>query len=164
MFTQQQLAVVRFCAEECKRQKTGPRAVSWMVNAYHYAASVLRPILAAGGKLEMEHILTLAEMIEPADNRIGFRIVDVRFADGTVLDNHHIIPDQVARLLSLQAHTTPGQFYQEFEEIHPFTDGNGREGAILFNLLGDTLDNPVVPPHFKRGHVTYESAFGKVED
>jgi hypothetical protein len=162
MFNEQQLAVVRFCAEECERQHTGPEAVAWMVNAYQYAASQLQQLRAQGGKLEGEHILTLVAMIEPEVNRNGFRTTSVRFADGTVLDNQQVIPSQITSLLGVQDHATPAQFYQEYEEIHPCDDGNGRAGAILFNLLGGTLDNPVVPPHFKRGRTSYESSFGEV--
>jgi hypothetical protein len=168
MFTPQQLAVVSFCADECVRQRTGPEAVAWMVNAYQYANSVLRPLLAQGGKLEEEHILTLAAMIEPEANRNGFRICDVRFKgetvlDDVVLDNQQLIPNQINGLLRVQDTATPAEFYQEYEEIHPCKDGNGREGAILFNLLGGTLDNPVVPPHFHRGRANYRSSFGEVE-
>jgi fido (protein-threonine AMPylation protein) len=41
------------------------------------------------------------------------------------------------------------EFYQEFETLHPFNDGNGRVGAILFNLLNGTLSDPIVPPPYK---------------
>jgi hypothetical protein len=149
MFNKQQLAVVRFCAEECVRQHTGPEAVAWMVNAYQYAASTLQQLRAQGAQLEEEHILTLVTMIEPEVNCNGFRTTLVRFADGTVL--------------RVQDHATPEQFYQEYEEIHPCDDGNGRAGAILFNLLRGTLDNPVVPPPFKKGRTSYESSFGEVQ-
>jgi hypothetical protein len=125
--------------------------------------TVLRPILAQGGKLEGEHILTLVALIEPEVNRNGFRTTLVRFADGTVLENQDVIPSQVASLLWVQDTVTPAQFYQEYEEIHPCDDGNGRAGAILYNLLGNTLDAPVVPPPFKRGRTSYESSFGVVE-
>ncbi|MBS1991915.1 MAG: Fic family protein [Cyanobacteria bacterium SZAS LIN-3] len=163
MFTDTQLAVVRFCAEECERQHSGPTSVSWMVNAYNYAATELAPLLAGGGKLELDHLRTLARLIEPVVNARGFRITPVRFGDGSVLSNHHQIERQLEALLAVQDSVGPGAFYQEYEEIHPCADGNGREGAILFNLLGGTLDQPVVPPPFNRGGAPYQSAFGAVE-
>jgi hypothetical protein len=119
MFNKQQLAVVRFCAEECVRQHTGPEAVAWMVNAYQYAASTLQQLRAQGAQLEEEHILTLVTMIEPEVNCNGFRTTLVRFADGTVLNNQETIPSQIFSLLRVQDHATPEQFYQEYEEIHP---------------------------------------------
>ena len=163
MFTEKQLAVVRFCAEECERQDSGPTSVSWMVNAYNYAAETLAPIVASGGLIELSHIVVLVTMIEPVVNARGFRITPVRFADGTVLTNHQQIPSQLESLLVVQHSATPAEFYQAYEGIHPCEDGNGRAGAILFNLLSGSLDNPSVPPPFQRGRPSYQSAFGEVE-
>lgn len=39
-------------------------------------------------------------------------------------------------------------FYFEYEQIHPFSDGNGRTGKILYNYLLDSMDDPVLPPNF----------------
>jgi fido (protein-threonine AMPylation protein) len=44
--------------------------------------------------------------------------------------------------------TKEDQFYYEYENIHPFRDGNGRTGKILYNYLLGTLDNPKMPPNF----------------
>jgi hypothetical protein len=38
--------------------------------------------------------------------------------------------------------------YKAFEEIHPFWDGNGRTGKIIFNWLNDTLRKPTWPINF----------------
>jgi fido (protein-threonine AMPylation protein) len=43
---------------------------------------------------------------------------------------------------------TPDEAYLEFEEIHPFVDGNGRAGKIIFNWLADSLGDPKMPPNF----------------
>jgi hypothetical protein len=46
------------------------------------------------------------------------------------------------------AETAEDQFYFEYENIHPFVDGNGRSGKILYNYLLGRLDDPVMPPNF----------------
>lgn len=39
---------------------------------------------------------------------------------------------------------------KQFLWIHPFADGNGRVGFLLFNYLMGTLDNPLpLPDYFK---------------
>lgn len=79
----------------------------------------------------------------------GFRHTSVTFRDGTVVGWENIqrqIMNLVAHVPELSAY----EFYQEFEEIHPFEDGNGRVGAILFNLCAGTMDHPEVPPEFKK--------------
>ena len=38
-------------------------------------------------------------------------------------------------------------WYWRFENIHPFTDGNGRTGKIMLNFLLGRMADPVFPPH-----------------
>jgi Fic family protein len=42
----------------------------------------------------------------------------------------------------------PATTYRRFEEIHPFVDGNGRCGKILYNYLHNSLDAPTWPPNY----------------
>ena len=52
------------------------------------------------------------------------------------------------------------KFHWKFEQIHPFQDGNGRVGRILFNaLLLDSFFMPVI--FFSENHRAYSSAIAK---
>ena len=53
-------------------------------------------------------------------------------------------PSEVPRLMDnlIQAWTdiTADEWYREFEEVHPFGDGNGRTGNILWTWHRETLE------------------------
>lgn len=52
------------------------------------------------------------------------------------------------------------KFHWKFEKIHPFQDGNGRVGRILFNaLLLDSFFMPVI--FFSENHIAYSNAIAK---
>jgi len=79
-------------------------------------------------------ILTLGELVN--NTRFsGWRAVPAHFANG----NTGVAPEHINRLINQliehQAILTPEEFYHQFERIHPFVDGNGRVGAILYNML-----------------------------
>src|SRR5262245_3058682 len=73
MFKDYMLAIITFCAEECRRQGSGEESVAWMVNAYNYALERF----AIDKTITDEDILTLAKMIEPKKNAGGYRKVNV---------------------------------------------------------------------------------------
>ena len=141
LFTDYQLAIITFCAEECARQKSGEASVAWMVNAYQYAVERY----AVQNTITEEDVLAMAAMIEPEQNANDYRKVPVSFASGEVIGWENI-ERQIGNVLGAQDVLNPTEFYTEFEKVHPHKDGNGRLGAILFNVKNGTLFRPVVPP------------------
>ncbi len=136
--------MVRFCAQECERQRTGPMEVYRMIRAYGLALN--QTIVT------MSFINDLALLIEPISNKNGFRNIPVIFSSG----KHPAAKcDQILRLMQqlMLAYLdgdrlTPADFYYEFQKIHPFEDGNGRVGAIIYNHMRGTLDRPISAPDF----------------
>jgi hypothetical protein len=143
MFTEQQLKVVKFCAEECNRQESGELSVANMVGAWHFAT-----------RAPWHHrtVMLLGMMVEPIKNQFGFRVTPV------VIDHDAIpaanIPQNIETLMDNQGYWFNDEmaeaFYQAFERIHPFIDGNGRVGAILYNMLLGRMNDPITPPKFRR--------------
>jgi hypothetical protein len=131
--------ILRYCAEECERQGSGERSVYDMFNAWTYA-----DIYSQGRLFSPTDIVRLGQLVEPVKNENGYRHTPV------ILNNMPVsasgIMESVVRLCSFLPDILPVEFYKSFEHIHPFIDGNGRVGSILFNWLNKTLYNPVAPP------------------
>jgi hypothetical protein len=129
--------IVRFCAQECARQQSGELSVWDMFNAWVRTIEENPPI-------NLQTILTLGRLIEPQKNQGGFRNCSVRIGTSIkkVQDFYRIIPILCEQAKELGS----SEFYREFEEIHPFIDGNGRTGAILYNMMNGTMNDPIPTP------------------
>jgi hypothetical protein len=135
------MEIVRFCAEEVERQQDIPSAVAHMVNAWMDAMATETNLDAAG-------LIRWGHLVRPEKNPSdSFRTCGVRVGS-------HIAPrpDEVPALIERWLENIPGmdagEAYKEFQHIHPFRDGNGRVGKIVFNMLNGTLENPKMPPNY----------------
>ena len=137
--------VVKFCAEECSRQKSGETSVYWMCCGVYFAT-----LWEKDGKgprrVIPEFIEHLGRIIEPGKNEHGFRVTPVIVPGPRQPPHHSLVEDQIRKLCDGSKTISPLEFYTAFEEIHPFVDGNGRVGSILYNYLGNTLAQPISPP------------------
>lgn len=112
-----------------------------MVNAWSYAITTMQK----EQNLDVEIIEQFGILVDPAENKYGFRHVNVWVGDHQGAPPDEIIP-RMRRLVTLLGSIEPWEAYREFEHIHPFADGNGRVGKIIFNWLSNRLDNPIMPP------------------
>jgi hypothetical protein len=130
---------VEWAAKECERQQTGPIEVWNLCRGIQYARSMVR--------IESLDIRCLGYLIEPQKNSMyWYRRVPVYFRDFENALDPDKIESAINSLLTHGSDLSPIDWYKEFELIHPFLDGNGRVGALLYNYLSGTLDDLQTPP------------------
>jgi hypothetical protein len=128
-----------FCVEEVKRQKRGAEQVEWMIEAWCYALDA--------SFQDITLIQMLGHLVERESNtKNTWRNVPVKVGKDTP-PHPSEIADRMERWVSCVFDMTPLEAYIEFEKIHPFKDGNGRVGKIIFNFLVGTMDYPIFPPN-----------------
>jgi hypothetical protein len=134
---------LEFCIKECEIQEDNLIGeLNYMRRAYNYAWLYFD----STSVITLEFILNLGEMIKPKLNNKGIRTTPVIFKNLTRGLAPQLIQRALENLIEHQKEFSPEGFYKEFELIHPFEDGNGRVGAILYNMLNDSMNDPILPP------------------
>lgn len=138
--------VVAYCAQECAWQQSGELSVAWMVDGWRYAHRFRnKPIILA-------NVLALGRIVEPRHNQGGLRRCQVRVGWDVKLD-WQLVPESLSKLIACQlpvecvTESEAREWFRQYEEIHPFRDGNGRTGTLLYNWLRGSLPKPVHAPN-----------------
>jgi len=167
-----ELEIIRYCAEECDRQGSGELSVYNMCNAWELAQERMLNEPAEARIVDLDFIDWLGRLVEPTRNNKGYRTIPIYVGNKwemvekapwdrvqpllTALLESYYSNDLFPQSSPYEYDTSPARlaktvediFYYEYENIHPFVDGNGRTGKILYNYLCGTLDNPKLPPNF----------------
>lgn len=132
--------IVKFCSEEIARQQDGPLEVGYMFDAWGYA------LYHNPATLTDQFIRDIGFLVKPSVNAGGYRTYPIRIGY-EVRDNHLYISRQLDGLIDAynEGRVDAQVLYEEYEIIHPFGDGNGRSGKILFNWANGTLLDPQMP-------------------
>lgn len=144
LFTRRQMAVVDWAAVECRRQRSGELSVAWMLHAWQFALSTS---LNKSRQITEPAVVEIGRLVEPYVNGRGYREVGVRVGSDVKLDWRQV-PRAMANLVAAADTLEPGEWFYEYENIHPWRDGNGRSGSILWNWLRGSLTEPGEPPEF----------------
>jgi hypothetical protein len=96
-------------------------------------------------------IQNLGHIVEPRENRTpsSYRKVNV-WIGRSMKAPYMQVPRLMGKLIEAWDRLSSDEWYWEYEEIHPFADGNGRTGNILWNLHRGSIaaDQLAFPPDF----------------
>lgn len=131
--------VVRWAALECSLQGSGEMSVFHMIEGWQY--------MRRARGLNTERIQILGSIVEPRKNHGTYRQGNVRVGEDVKM-LFPLVPRAMKSLIENGEGLSPDEWFREYEEIHPFRDGNGRTGNILWNWLNNTMEVPQMPPNF----------------
>ena len=136
--------IATYIRESCEHQDARtPEDFIGMARAYEYVHE-----WAVRGNMTptMSMLSSLITRVMNQPSWVEFRAQPATFANGRTALNPQFIKPQLVALFGEVGAVSPTEFYWYFEEIHPWYDGNGRVGSLLWNILNDTVLRPVHPP------------------
>lgn len=144
--------LVRWASAEAARQKSGENSVAWMIDGWDFIYPNRADFWKETGGPTIAEIRVLGSLVEPRTNPShSFRgdnvLVGLRYAKTAPWRE---VPRLMKALVAAWNNLTADEWYKAFQEIHPFLDGNGRVGSILWNAHRGSLDPDKLeaPPEF----------------